>query len=392
MQRSANLFGICAWIITLALYVPIYEVQGYNITIGAIFCVPYIIICSSSIKRINISIYYCISLLLYPIIVMNYNSIFPKGMTPESLEFIKSYALWSVSIIIIFVAYSSDRPIFPSGLYFLISTLIVIMLIQVIGSIFLNNNLGFRVVSEFLNIKLTQEYSDGGYATFNRAIGLYYEPSMCGRIVTTLCFMDLALSRKVVRNLIAWGACVLLTQSFGAIVLGVILSLILLTQSSRQTTILILFASALAVCTFPFVVDRVNNEGTSETSSTYIRTQAPLRVISYIFFEHPAGVPIGSAELLAIKTGFYDDTGETKITNGVYEIVTYFGISSIIGILLLLVYSVSEFAKGRRERSAAMIYIAIATAVSGSYLSIESTLIIAFFVSCMRYSERYWKE
>ncbi|MCB8835314.1 hypothetical protein LJD42_27600, partial [Escherichia coli] len=81
------------------------------------------------------------------------------------------------------------------------------------------------------------------------------------------------------------------------------------------------------------------------------------------------------AELLAERTGYAVETGESKITNGTYEFITYFGLLGILVLASVLFSSFTLVAYGEREYAACILYIGMSTALSGSFLSIESSLL-----------------
>jgi hypothetical protein len=125
-----------------------------------------------------------------------------------------------------------------------------------------------------------------------------------------------------------------------------------------------------------------------------IRAVLPLYVLSRVLPDYPYGVPIGSNETVVDRTtkDIWYFT-EPKITNGFYEAVMYFGIVFLIPFALFTASFIRSVRKKDMPMALAFFYLLAATGASNSYLSTESSLLIAFFTISMRYasSSEFWR-
>ncbi|GAB7555801.1 hypothetical protein NRB_53230 [Novosphingobium sp. 11B] len=122
----------------------------------------------------------------------------------------------------------------------------------------------------------------------------------------------------------------------------------------------------------------------SREGSNYRRVIAPIKILEWQMLNYPLGIPIGGAAKLALKTGYYQETKESKVTNGIYEFIFYFGFIGVAALVFSIIAAAIYFLNGNRELSCAVIYIILSTGLSGSFLSIESTLITFYFVVACR--------
>jgi hypothetical protein len=148
---------------------------------------------------------------------------------------------------------------------------------------------------------------------------------------------------------------------------------------------------ALCLTILPtFMLDRIQEvDGGAGPTSTYVRLVLPLEPLGELLRDYPLGLPIGSnAKFVENTLAKNYGLEETKITNGLYELVMYFGVIALIGIVLALWYMVR--AAMRKETTNALIiaYLLLSTAVSSSYLSIESSLLTYFFIAALRSIEK----
>jgi hypothetical protein len=390
VSTSGRFMTLTASMAVIFLYVVIIPIGSFNLTIGSVLCGLFVFYRIINIRSIDANIVIAGFFIIYPAVVMLAFELTNSPLAPDGPQFFRSYSLWVVSVLAISLSFSKKRIVVPRGIFTLILLILALMAAQTFGKSF-GTSIGYDIIIPLLRIDASKSYLD--LANTTRAIGFYYEPSMCGRVLTTLCFIDYSLSGKTLRNLAVWVACLLLTQSIGVIILGAVLSLVLIARSTRGILVLIIFSVFATVLAMPFVASRMERESqNTDESSSYRRTQAPLETIKFSIASYPAGVPIGSAETLAHLTGYDKKTGEIKITNGTYEFATYFGVISFIIIGVLIYLSIYYISIGNRERAAAIIYIMISTALSGSYLSIESSLLTGLFIGGMMVSEQRKRE
>ncbi len=383
---SGRFMTSMASIAVIFLYVVIIPIGSFNLTVGSVLCGLFVFYRLINIRSIDADLAIAGFFIIYPAVVMFFFTLTNSSLAPDAPQFFRSYSLWVVSVLAISLSFSRRKIVLPQTIFPLILLILALMITQTLGKSF-GTSIGYDIVIPLLRIDASNSYLN--LANTTRAIGFYYEPSMCGRVLTTLCFIDYSLSGKAIRNLAAWAACLLLTQSIGVIILGAILSLVLIARSARGILLLTIFGAFATVLAMPFVTLRMERESqNTDESSSYRRTQAPLDTIRFSITKYPAGVPIGSAETLAHITGYDKKTGEVKITNGTYEFLTYFGVISFVIVGILTCFFIYYMTIGNRERAAAIIYIMISTALSGSYLSIESSLLTALFVGSMMVSEQ----
>ena len=73
---------------------------------------------------------------------------------------------------------------------------------------------------------------------------------------------------------------------------------------------------------------------------------------------------------MADATGYAERTGEAKITNGIYEVLLYFGVLGVAALVAAVIGVAALVFSGRRETAAALLYLLLSTAISGSFLAI----------------------
>ena len=253
--------------------------------------------------------------------------------------------------------------------------------LQWLGTSIFNTYIGYDIVQPLLGSDLFNSYLNIEDIDKARAIGTYYEPSMCGRVIGTLCLIDVIRTKKVARNLLIVLIGLAATKSLGLIILVAVLGVVLLGRNVKELVSLVLAGLVLFSIQGALVSQRLVTQAGDQYSSTYRRIIAPIETLGFAAIHYPLGIPIGSAELLAERTGYAVETGESKITNGTYEFITYFGLLGILVLASVLFSSFTLVAYGEREYAACILYIGMSTALSGSFLSIESSLLTYFFIS-----------
>lgn len=381
MYKEYWFFSVLSSIAVVLLYAKVGSFSNYSVTIGGIFCPIATIL---SLRRfavnsfvITVSAFF----ILWPLIVMVGCTILQAALTPEFNQFLASYSLWAISVLLISIAFLTRKPMGFSSVFIINVIILAIAVIQWIGTSVFHTYIGYNIVQPLLGADLFNSYLNIEDMDQARAIGTYYEPSMCGRVIGTLCLIDIIATRKVVRNLIIILVGLAATKSLGLIILVAVLGVVLIGRNLRELVTLTLAGLVLFSIQGALVSQRLVTQASDQYSSTYRRIIAPLETIGFAVVHYPVGIPIGSADLLAEKTGYAAETGEYKITNGTYEFITYFGILGIFLLGSVLIISFSMVAYGEREYAACGIYIAMSTALSGSFLSIESSLLTYFFVS-----------
>lgn len=366
----------------LMLYFRLLQVGTYNVTVGAI-CVPTVILLS--LRRITLPIgivSFMAMLILWPLIVFSGATIMEAALTPDNSSFLLSYALWLVSMLTLMAALITRSPVRLARPDVLCYIILSVAAIQVVIAGAFGSLAGFEVFHRLLGVDIYRGYIRMQAGWDVRAIGLYYEPSMCGRVLGTLAFIDYLRNRKLLRAGAILLATVILTKTLGLVVLAAGIGMILLGRSVRELFVLGVVGALVVAVQGASIQSRVAGDALeSSESSTYRRTVAPIDTMRFATTNYPFGIAIGANSLVSEASGYVMRTGEPQITNGTYEFVLYFGIvgwallgSALAGILLLVL-------RGEREFAAALLYVVMSTALSGSFLSIESTLLTYFFIT-----------
>lgn len=358
--------------------------DGYSVTVGGICCLLTIILSFQKIQM-KYQAYAIAFFLVFPCLVMYYANTFDQGIAPSPDRFLKSYALWSVSVFVIGIAFLTESPVLVRRPALIAGLILGVAAIQSIGAQFFHNDLGYRLVAPFQgNDILGKSYLNLKQIEYARAIGTYYEPSMCGRVIVTLAFIDYIANRKALRLSIIIMLGLYFTRSIGLLIFSAALGVILIPRSPRGIIAFALASIIMGLVAFGVLGDRLTSEDEIVNGSSYIRTVAPYNAISTAIAEYPMGIPIGAAEILAKNSGYTALTGEAKITNGIYEFVGYFGILGVAILAVSIVSIIMLTANGQKEAASALTYVVMSTAISGSFLAIESSLLTYFFVVAAR--------
>jgi len=377
-----------AWIGLISfvgLYIRLFSLGRYYVTAGGI-CAGIVFLLS--VRKISVRpapILIGAAFIIFPLIIFALSAYFRIYILPTGEQFLASYSLWFVSIVLICLAFTSRTPISGEYAYYANIIIIFISAVQVLCAALLHKYIGYDLVRPLTGVDVDRGYVQISLDFSARAIGLVYEPSMCGRVIGTLCFIDLMYSGKMTRNLVLAVLGILLTKSLGLLVLIVALGVILFARSVRGLSILGICLAIVSVSEGAIITARLKSPGSGrQTSSVYRRTIAPINTLEFSLQNYSFGIPIGSNEIISELSGYADLTGEEKITNGIYEFLMYFGVFGFVAILFFVASSIKQFLVGEREISAAILYLTLSTALSGSFLAIESSLLTYFFiVACL---------
>ncbi|WP_125471606.1 MULTISPECIES: hypothetical protein [unclassified Sphingomonas] len=379
-KENALVFFLSA-VAIIFLYAKVAAFNRYAITIGGIFCPIAFIL---SLRRFLLNPFVIMSsafFIIWPLIVMVGCTVFQSSLTPEFNQFIASYSLWAISVLLISMAFLTRKPMGFSETFVINIIILFFATLQWLGTSIFNTYIGYDIVQPLLGSDLFNSYLNIEDIDKARAIGTYYEPSMCGRVIGTLCLIDVIRTKKVARNLLIVLIGLAATKSLGLIILVAVLGVVLLGRNVKELVSLVLAGLVLFSIQGALVSQRLVTQAGDQYSSTYRRIIAPIETLGFAAIHYPLGIPIGSAELLAERTGYAVETGESKITNGTYEFITYFGLLGILVLASVLFSSFTLVAYGEREYAACILYIGMSTALSGSFLSIESSLLTYFFIS-----------
>jgi hypothetical protein len=366
----------------LGLYIRLYHIGRYNITIGGVLSTLVLLLSLRRVAFRTTPLLVGLSAMLWPLALYAGFMTFDVQLIPKSNQFLLSYALWVTSMSILTLAFLSLSPVQARAAFVANVIITAMCCIQVGCAAILHRPIGYTIVKPLTGVDIFHGYVGISMDYSARAIGLVYEPSMCGRIIGTLCFIDVLVSGKVARNMLLAVLGLVLTKSLGLLVLVAAIGIILFARSARQFVWLAVGLSIVFAGGGAYITRRLQtHDAQGGTSSTYRRTIAPLKTMSYVISNYPLGMPVASNQLVSTVTGYTALTGEAAITNGTYEFIIYTGLVGIAAILMGLVGVVLAFIRNERELAAALLYLIMSAALSGSFLSIESSLLTYFFVT-----------
>ena len=108
-KENALVFFLSA-VAIIFLYAKVAAFNRYAITIGGIFCPIAFIL---SLRRFLLNPFVIMSsafFIIWPLIVMVGCTVFQSSLTPEFNQFIASYSLWAISVLLISMAFLTRKP------------------------------------------------------------------------------------------------------------------------------------------------------------------------------------------------------------------------------------------------------------------------------------------
>jgi hypothetical protein len=392
--REGLLLQMLAALSILGLYIRLVAVGSYFITLGGVAAALVVLVSFREVRLRLLPLAVAAVLLLWPLLVFQGATLLRAEFLPPATEFLQSYALWAGSVALITLGFVSVRPVQLPGAFALSLAILAVAAAQWLLAGAAGSLAGFEAVAPLLGVDLVHGYlrMEPGWGV--RAIGLYYEPSMCGRVLGTLAFIDFLQHRRPMRTVAVLLAAVVLTKSLALLVLAGAIGLLLLGRSARDGVALAVLGLLVVALQGTAIEQRLRSERQVEAeSSSYRRTLTPLAPLATTTADNPAGVAIGANELVAQATGYASRTGEPKITNGVYEFLLYFGVFGVAALAAGLFGVAALVLAGAREAGAALLYLMLSTAMSGSFLAIESSLLTYYFVvACLGAHRRRYED
>jgi hypothetical protein len=252
----------------------------------------------------------------------------------EPQRFILSFGLWVVSVILIWCSFQKYTVVGNPNVIWSLVLLGTLGAAQFFGQSVLHSDFAYRLVAPILTIDLADTYVRNIEGGFDRAIGTYYEPSMFGRVTMTLITMLFVKTRALIQPLAFFALSLVTIRSLGMVALGGI-NISLLYREFPRRFIYMMMGLALCLTILPtFMLDRIQEvDGGAGPTSTYVRLVLPLEPLGELLRDYPLGLPIGSnAKFVENTLAKNYGLEETKITNGLYELVMYFGVIALIGI------------------------------------------------------------
>lgn len=368
------------------LYAKLFALGRYWVTVGGLF-VPFFVVSTIVANRGKFRfLWYLVFMCAYPVLVYLIHIGFGTVFAVTADRFFLSYSLWVVSLTVIWCGFqpcSIVRDINPTKLLLM---LLFLGAVQFIGLRYFGKTFGYDIIqpisinsfhSGYMNILGTSEV---------RAVGPYYEPSMFGRVIVTLAIMLLMKDKKIGKFLIYSVVGFLFSKSFVIVVVAVITFGLFVGLQKRRVILIVSFLVMTTALAAPVLQQRLKTRtGGMAGNSTLIRMVLPVYVLSRVLPAYPYGVPIGSNETVVKETTWQLAAfEEPKITNGFYELVLYFGICILIPIAVIGWAAARSVKRKDLPMTLAFLYLLMATGASGSYLQIESSLLIALFTIAMR--------
>jgi hypothetical protein len=382
---SPPVSGWLSWLASfsvIALFFKVASAGSYVITVSALFA---IVVLLASTRKLVLPYWFAPvvgAALLMPIAIFVVSSLVDAGLLPQTTVFFQTYALWVGSMALIVMAAISRSPVRVARPNVAAWIILAVGGLQVVFAGAFNSLLPYEIVGTLLGVDAYDSYSAPVLTWNARAWGTYYEPSMCGKIITTLAIIHILRTKRMTESAMILIVGAILTKSLGLVVFAGVVGLILFAKSSRGIILLVIGGAILVVATGDVFQQRLTGKAQVGTStSTERRITLPITTVQYALANYPLGTPLGSAETLALDTRYFELTGERKITNGVYEFVNYFGVFGIATLFGLLFLAMTQMLKGNREYTIAIVYLVLASAVSGSLFSIENGFVTYLIIA-----------
>jgi hypothetical protein len=378
-------------IVILFMHFQFTKLAGFPLTIAPVFVV-WFFVTHYRLALKPISWLMLVMLYLYP---------FVPALTGPNLpnlagEFAKTYGLFVIHIGLLVMAFSA--PIKPSAtsprdlariaFRLLIITSVIdaaqSLVATLTGSIALYNLFGpFQYMYEQHTDTLLHYGS-----WIARAQGLYLEPSFAAMVAITLSVICLlARYREGTTKLILVAALIFIGSRGGQLVALVIIGLDWLLRLGHRWVVGLGIASlVLAVLSAPLLYQFASALGvlvhidlsdfsTAGTSEYFRMVMGPI-VLARTLPDYPLGLPFGSMEVIVGRiTGF-----PLELPNNVYVLLYYFGIFGFLALLVLVALALFSLFRGNQQATRFYTLFIATLALSGSFLSPETTSLIFMLV------------
>ena len=390
-RRKMRLLSAISFIVVLSilfLYAPLYQLGTFYITVGDILSSIFL----AAALKLNFprfrGLKYLLIALVYPVLIYLQHIVFRLQYGIDLTRFFLSYSLWVVSMLLVWASFQQKQIFSAKWVYPTLIFLTILGAVQYFGLNYFHSWFGYNIVAPFLHVSIHGSYLGLDNAHRVRAIGMYYEPSMFGRVIATLMVICFFQKKSFFNLMFLLLLNIYTTRSLGLVVLGALSVFVYVygSFSLKRYTILLAGLAVGFILFQGFVVGRIVNNGLAETNSTYIRVVLPLDALATIIPQYPLGVPIGSNEKVVENTigAKYMYFGESKITNGFYEFLLYFGVTGFAIIFYMLALMGKYLRKEDRFKAMIIMYMLLSTVVSSSYLSIESSFLLYIFIVSLR--------
>lgn len=378
LLRTAIITGV-----VLLLFAPVVEIQGYYVTVGGLSGIALFAYGITRLTKDLVGIRWLLLALIWPLIIFSFNNSPVDTYSVSSLEFAKTYALWIVSTSLIWLGFQRNAPFVQWDQRPVLIILTALGCLQFFGINYFGTRIGYEIVDPLVSFELFDSYLQIGQASISRAIGTYYEPSMFGRVVVTLAAMLWLRRRNAFFPAIVVAITMITSRSFGFLLLSIIIFIIAYSRSAARIFIGIFISILVLYLMRDFVGERLNFSGRG-LSSTDIRLLLPLEPLSHVLLDNPGGLPFGANEVFTRVNLISSRFHEEKITNGVYELILYFGAIGI-SVLAYVIYVFSrKVIAGDVSDAMIAVFLLLSTVASSSFFSIESSLLLYLFIVSAR--------
>jgi hypothetical protein len=393
-DKHTGIFGqvlLCG--VLIFLYTPIFKIGDYNATVGGM-CAAAVVLFAViiNLRHLRYLLYLAICL-FYPLLIYGLHLLLQTRYAISSDRFLLSYFLWASSTGVIWASFQKRSFSIETFVLPALIGLSVLGAVQALGVKYFGVWFGYQLVRPIISFDIFRSYLNLQALEGPRAIGTYYEPSMFGRVIATLVTMYLFEAKLGRKGLFLMAALLMLniytTKSFGLVVLGTLSFIAVINRQRRSnfshrdssSSLLVIGAGLVGGLFFgSFIFERILEMSEAGYGSSYMRVTLPLSVLYDTIIGYPFGVPIGASSAVVTYAALplYSISGESKITSGLYEIVLLFGVIGLAGILCVLGVGARYLWQRKSEKFLVAFYLVLSTAVSSSFLSIESSLLLYF--------------
>ena len=229
-----------------------------------------------------------------------------------------------------------------------------------------------------------------------RSTGFYYEPAFCALVLFAVMVSSLSLKPlTAIQYFLYFSAFAIVGSLSGILAFFCVLAVAVIKGGQLRRYVvyayflLPIFSFFCIWAFFQLVGGRINEFG-SESSSSYYRVIAPLRIVYDVLANHPLGMPLGSMEQEVSKYFIFNGSsvGNT-IDNGWYLLVFYFGYA---GLLMAIAFFCYGFLKAvRAEMHALLLYVfmALSPFFTGAVFSPEFAFLMLVVVFSFKHREVY---
>lgn len=329
----------------------------------------------------------------------------PLYRIPDILEWFKSYIIWALIILYLFVGFDYFYIVFQSKRIRLIRLLIdIIIVVQILGIVqfVLMNTFGIMFLTDsFGAFQFTRSYLSSKNGIY-RAFSVFHEPSVLGWVNSTQLAIVLFSKREQLINTqkrifvyILCGLTMISSVSSTGVflILAIIIAYFIVSSKNPSTVIGIIVAVVAFVVLWNFTsvlnpAKRLFIEYGTVNTSGYERINAPTLYAKktlqyYPFFGRGIGIS-GDID----NVGMIQNTISGEANNSFFEVIMNFGLSSIFLYIPLIKYGISTIKKNNLYAVMFVNLLGVLFA-TGAYLSLDFLVVLNItmflFVPCEKH-------